>query len=249
MVILRLEEGYVEDYVDEDTGEITQLPVEDKIIGRAILWTDSKDRKVMDRIYVNDHSDVEFFKEFANKNNFLYKKEQDFNEDTPFMYKKAELSREDSIIKVELYKNVDYDSYPYMDTLKYYTISTGIITNEETRHSDYSLEDTEGNIGICSFCSGSGDVICPECSGNGTVTCIDCSGNGSQDCNFCNGYEHVTCPECDGDDPDCSFCNGDVLECPECNGSGKEDCEKCEGSGDIKCGFCNGDERVPCPDC
>mgnify|MGYP000954003028 CR=1 FL=1 len=43
------------------------LPVEDKITGRAILWTDNKGRRIMDRVYVIDTADIEFFKEFANK--------------------------------------------------------------------------------------------------------------------------------------------------------------------------------------
>lgn len=250
MVILRLEEGYVEDYVDEDTGEITQLPVEDKIVGRAILWTDSKDRKVMDRIYVNDHSDVEFFKEYANKNGFLYKKEQDFNEETPFMLKNTQLSKEESIIKVELKEGVDYDSYPYMDTLKYYTISTGIITNEETRHSDYSLEDTEGNIGICSFCSGRSEVECPECLATGNIECPECEGFRDETCDFCDGEKIMSCPSCDGNDPNCEMCKGrGEVNCPECDGEGMVDCKKCGGSGDVTCDFCNGREIVDCPEC
>jgi hypothetical protein len=46
---------------------IKSLDDPEKIIGRAILWTDSKDRKFMDRIYVIDHPNVVLFIEYAQK--------------------------------------------------------------------------------------------------------------------------------------------------------------------------------------
>jgi hypothetical protein len=251
MIILRQEEGYVEDYVDEDTGEVVQLPVEDKITGRALLWTDNKGRKIMDRVYVIDTADIEFFKEFANKNGFLYKKYQDFNEDTPLMLNGVQLSKEESIIKVQLPENTEYDNgYPYMDTLKYYTIKTGILTNEESRDKDYYLEGTDGNLSPCSFCGGGGEVDCPECLSTGIVECPECEGVRGETCDFCDGRKIVPCPSCDGNDPDCDFCEGKgELNCPECDGEGIIDCERCLGVGDIQCNICNGDETVDCPDC
>jgi hypothetical protein len=250
MIILRLEEGYVEDYVDEDTGEIVQLPVDDKITGRALLWTDNKGRKIVDRIYVNDTADIEFFKEFANKNGFLYKKDQDFNEDTPLMLNGVQLSKEESIITVQLHENVDYDEYPYMDTLKYYVIRTGILTNEEIRNKDYYLEGTDGNRSPCNFCGGRGELDCPECLGVGIEECPECEGMRGETCDFCDGQKIMPCPSCDGSDPDCDFCKGKgEVNCPECDGDGIIECETCGGSGDIECAMCNGNETVDCPDC
>jgi len=252
MVILRQEEGYVEDYVDEDTGEILTLPVEDKITGRAILWTDNKGRKVMDRIYVNDHSDIEFFKEFAIKNEFLYKKDQDFNEDTPFMLNNSQLSKEESSIVVQLPENTAYDSYPYMDTLKCYTIKTGILTNIDPgyQNRDFYLEDTDGGMGPCSFCGGEGELDCPECLGVGIEECPDCEGVRRETCDFCHGVEKLPCPSCDGNDPECDMCKGKgEVYCPECGGEGLLDCETCGGSGDIQCSMCKGHKMVDCPEC
>lgn len=251
MVILKQEEGYVEDYVDEDTGEVVTLPVEDKITGRALLWTDDKGRKIMDRIYVNNTADIEFFKEFANKNGFLYKKEQDFNEDTPLMLGNTQLSSEESIIVVKLKENIDYrNGYPYMDTLKYYVIETGILTNEFIKNRDYYLEDTEGNLGPCSFCGGSGEVDCPECLGVGIEECPECEGMRGETCDFCDGNRIMSCPSCDGNDTDCDFCKGKgEVNCPECDGEGMVDCEKCGGAGDIQCTTCAGDKQVDCPEC
>jgi hypothetical protein len=251
MIILRQEEGYVEDYVDEDTGEVITLPVEDKITGRALLWTDNKGRKIMDRVYVIDTADIEFFKEFANKNGFLYKKDQDFNEDTPLMLNGVQLSKEESIIKVQLPENTEYDNgYPYMDTLKCYTIKTGILTNEESRDKDYYLEGTDGNLSPCDFCGGGGEVDCPVCLSTGIVECPECEGVRGETCDFCDGRKIVPCPSCDGNDPDCDFCEGKgELNCPECDGEGTIDCERCLGAGDITCHMCNGDETVGCPEC
>jgi len=251
MIILRQEEGYVEDYVDEDTGEVVTLPIEDKITGRALLWTDNKGRRIMDRVYVIDTADIEFFKEFANKNGFLYKKTQDFNEDTPLMLNGVQLSEEESIIKVQLPENKDYENgYPYMDTLKYYKIKTGILTNEESRDKDYYLEDTDGNLGPCSFCGGRGELDCPECLGNGIEDCPECEGMRGETCDFCDGQKIMPCPSCDGDDPDCDFCKGKgEVNCPECDGEGLIDCEKCGGAGDIQCTMCNGHKIVDCPEC
>ena len=251
MVILRQEEGYVADYVDEDTGEVVTLPVQDKITGRALLWTDIKGRKIMDRIYVSDTADIEFFKEFANKNGFLYKKEQDFNEDTPLMLNNVQLSKEESIIKVQLPENTEYENgYPYMDTLKFYKIRTGILTNEHSLDRDYYLEDTDGNLGPCSFCLGNGEVDCPECLGVGIEECPECEGMRGETCDFCDGQKIMPCPSCDGNDPDCDFCKGKgELNCPECDGEGMVDCEKCGGAGDIQCTMCEGDKMVDCPEC
>jgi hypothetical protein len=251
MIILRQEEGYVEDYVDEDTGEVVQLPVEDKITGRALLWTDNKGRKIMDRVYVIDTADIEFFKEFANKNGFLYKKDQDFNEDTPLMLNGVQLSKEESVIVVKLPENTEYDNgYPYMDTLKYYTIKTGILTNEESRDKDYYLEGTDGNLSPCSFCGGGGELDCPECLSTGIVECPDCEGVRRETCDFCDGEDMLPCPSCDGKDTDCEMCKGKgEVYCPECGGEGLLDCETCGGSGDIQCTTCHGNETVDCPDC
>lgn len=253
LVILRQEEGYVEDYVDEDTGEVVQLPVDDKITGRALLWTDNKGRRIMDRIYVNNTADIEFFKEFANKNGFLYKKEQDFNEDTPLMLGNVQLSKEESVIVVQLHENVEYDGgYPYMDTLKYYTIRTGILTNseEQAKNKDYYLEDTEGNLAPCDFCDGRGQVECPECLGVGIEECPECEGMRGETCDFCDGNQIMPCPSCDGNDPECDFCKGrGEVNCPECDGEGMVDCEECGGAGDIQCTMCEGDKQVDCPEC
>ena len=246
MVILKAEPR---EYIDEDTGEIYSVD-HDLISGRAILWTDIRGRKIMDRIYTNNSADVELFKEFANKNGFYYKKEQDFNEYTPFVFDgKIITNSEDNNIVVQLERGVDYNYYPYMDTLKYYNSGTGIITNDSSERYDYDLEDTNGGRD-CQVCDGAGLVGCPGCEGSGTEECYVCDGDGTQVCEFCDGEGKCDCPECDGDEPNCQMCHGgNEVECPECNGDCTEECRKCEGSGRIDCTVCDGDEEVSCPEC
>ena len=196
--------------VDEETGEVENVS-NDKICGRAILWTDIHGRKIMDRIYVNESSDVKVFKEYANINNFYCKSVQDYNSDTYLEFHGSLIEkREENTIVVQLKRNVDYSYYPYMDTLKYYNIKTGIITNDESERYDYELESTEGNTNQCRFCGGEGRVYCNECEGNGEITCSDCEGsglNGEENCENCDGSGDVSCEVCDG--------SGDY-DCPEC---------------------------------
>lgn len=244
MVILK---AGPKELVDEDTGEIYSVD-QDLISGRAILWTDISGRKIMDRIYTNNSADVELFKEFANKNKFYHKREQDFNEDTPLVFDGKTITEENTIT-VQLERGVDYDYYPYMDTLKYYNSSTGTITNDSNERYDNVLEDTDGGHG-CQVCDGTGLVGCTECEGSGTEECYECDGSGTQVCEFCEGEGECDCPECDGNDPECEMCHGkNKVECPECNGDCTEGCVKCGCSGRITCTVCDGDEEVSCPEC
>lgn len=93
---------------------------DEKIVARAILWTDDKDRKFMDRIYVQNHADISLFIEYAIQNNFHYKLNQTYGTGDPIMFNGKELTMEESILYVKLEHDEDYDYYPYMDTLKYY---------------------------------------------------------------------------------------------------------------------------------
>lgn len=237
--------------VTDETGEISFEVSVDKICGRAILWTDINGRKIMDRIYVNKSSDVELFKKFASKNGFYYKSVQDYNSDTwlEFNGKLIESAVSNTIV-VQLKRNVDYRHYPYMDTLKYYNIKSGIITNDESERYDYELEDTDGTRSSCDMCDGGGRVYCHHCEQTGEVECRQCDGSGLQDCGFCDGEKIVSCPECHGNDKDCEFCKGsNEVDCPECDGRGSENCYSCDGSGDVECPECDGNGEFDCPEC
>lgn len=218
----------------------------EKIIGRAILWTDNEDRRFMDRVYIIDHSNQTLFVEYARKNKFYYKKNQTYNEGDPIMFDGKELSMEDSIVVVEL-EDGDFSKYPYADTLKYLNKEEGIITNNSDSDYECTLNDTEG-----------GDGSCDTCGGNGTLECEDCGGNGEYECGECDGRGEIRCEECGGDgDYECSECEGSGLnECGECEGSGEEECDNCGGDGifdgvdgEEKCEECSGSGRKVCSAC
>ena len=90
---------------NEDKVSLVILEKEGKITGRALLWTDYKERKIMDRIYTNNSADEQLFKDFAKSSGFWHKKNQDMYEDTSFIGPNGEEERD---ITVQLEENQDY---------------------------------------------------------------------------------------------------------------------------------------------
>lgn len=215
-----------------------------KICARAILWLDDKGRNFMDRVYVQNHADINLFIEFAIENGFYYKKDQTYASGEPIMFNGEELSLDESVIDVTLKNGGDFNYYPYMDSLKYYTPYRNLLTSDTESTYDYELTDTEGGNGSCDSCGGSGSVECEDCGGGGERQCYRCDGDGETDCSECNGSGTENCSYCDGD--------GD-LECSTCDGNGETDCPSCDGSGEDeegnKCSDCNGDGKEACDDC
>ena len=166
------------------------------ICGRALLWTDSNGRKIMDRVYVNDSSLVELFIKYAIKNNYLYKEEQNFYADTVFVKDNDTLTREESRSIIKL-NDIKYSKYPYLDTFKYYFYEENILTNfyitkELAKQLDikslwyHTLEQTDGtNIDE--------DEECPRCYGSGEARCDACNGEG---CDECDSIGFTDCPAC-----------------------------------------------------
>jgi hypothetical protein len=240
-------QSYLDIYVQNSNVSMLILNGTHGILGRAIMWVDTKDRKIMDRIYTNNSADEELFKEYAKKNEFYYKASQDYVAMGYLMLNDDVIKDPDDItIMVQLdEKGVDYDYYPFMDTVKFMNIELGIISNNPNDGYDYELESTTG-YHDCDMCNGRENVDCPECN-NGRVECEDCNGNGEVECEFCEGNP-VSCPDCDGENPDCEFCEGEPVICPECDGETLR-CSDCNGSGTTYCSDCDGDGEVTCPVC
>lgn len=242
------------------------------IIGRALLWdaefinktddsnSDDSNIKFMDRIYVNDYSDENFFIKFARANGFYYKKNQD-SYPIPLMFDGKELTKDESLIR--FYIGDGYDKYPYVDTLCYYSEDNGYLSNNDDSY-DYILNETNGGNGSCSRCGGSGEVECDNCDGNGeqscddcysgSNSCRDCDSSGQIECFNCEGYGTLECGDCDGGGQiDCQECSGSGEdgdeECSYCSGSGKEDCSTCDSEGRSECSVCNGDGTNECEEC
>jgi len=252
---------FLDIYVNnEDKVSLVVLMKEDKVTGRAILWTDENERKVMDRIYTNNSADEQLFKDFAKANGFWYKKDQNMYDDTPFIGPNGE---EEKYITVYL-KPIDHNYYPYMDSLKFYNPGTGKITNDSNSYQ-YNLTDTDGGNGDCDECGGRGTLECGSCDGSGEQECYDCDGSGNMECEECTGDGEIECSVCDGEgkeecdycnghgESDCSTCDGsgkyDDEECVDCGGSGKESCEHCDGEGSRECNPCDGRGTRECRNC
>lgn len=241
-----------------------------KIIGRALLWdadlvnrpdeTEDAEIKFMDKIYVNDYSDENFFIKYARAHGYYYKAKQDSSE-YPLMFDGKELTKDESLITVSI-NGGSYDYYPYIDTVKYYD-TYGTLTNNDDHSYDYILSETEGGDGSCSTCGGRGRMECTNCDGDGDVDCDDCysgsnscsncDGSGDIECYNCEGYGTIDCNNCDEGQIDCQECGGSGEdgdeECSYCSGSGKEDCNNCDGDGKVECNRCDGDGTTECEEC
>jgi hypothetical protein len=121
----------------------------DVIKGRALLWKTNQGDMFMDRIYTNNDSDVELFKQYAEKNGWWCKKVQ--NSSSNFTAQRG-TSFKDPIYTVDL-NWADHEYYPYVDTLSYLKLneldsrdSSGTLSNDsDTIDAQYELRDTEGS--------------------------------------------------------------------------------------------------------
>jgi len=219
---------------------------DDTICGRAILWTDIDGKRIMDRIYTNRTQDEQLFKEFAKKNGFYCKRNQNMNEDEPFI---SPETGEEEIIRTKIELSVkNYDYFPYMDSFKYFFEGHGdrpsYLTNSSRFGYDFELTDTDGGHAEsgCDCCGGDETVECYECNGRGSFRCQNCD-EGTIECDTCGGAHEMECTDCDG-----AGTNEDDSECSGCSGTGTHTCENCGGE-DIECGECSGEGRIECDDC
>lgn len=119
----------------------------DVIRGRALLWDideingEKVNRKFMDRVYTIKQYDVQKFIDLAEKNQWLYKETQDMWNDTNIIDTKDGSSK----IRSMVINNIkEYKAYPYMDTMKYFDISKGRLSNDSHLSYDVVLESSEG---------------------------------------------------------------------------------------------------------
>jgi hypothetical protein len=260
--------SYFDIYVENpDKCSLLILKGEDesKIKGRALIWKlDNPQVTFMDRVYTNNDSDIELFKQYAYMQGWYHKTYQNSSSDNTLVGKEGIKREGDLVVNLKNANNGGYDRYPYLDTLKYFNTSSGKITTEEKRgYSDYiTLEDTGGRWveDECDHCGGDGRVDCYECDGDGKIDCGECysrsarRSTGKVSCSECDGDGEIDCSECDGkgqiDGEDCSDCDGKgKVDCSDCDGDGEVDCPECDGDGERECSECGGDGRLDCPEC
>ena len=254
----RARESWLEIYTQNP--DVCQLLIlkdddqQDKIKGRALVWKLALPAGItyVDRIYTHDDSDLELFKQYIKDQGwYLKSRYTNSTSDTTMIGPDGIQSRpSELIVKVQA---KDYSGYPYLDTFKFFTPSSGKLSTDS---GDYQLEDTGGGYSNqeCEYCGGDGYNECGECYGRGNIRCGECD-NGKLDCPECDSNGTIDCATCDGsggdaDSDPCPDCNGEGTQtCPDCQGDGNRDCPDCDGNGRVECEECDGNGQNSCPEC
>ena len=106
-----------------------------KLKGRALLWNleSPKGRVFMDRIYTVNDYDIEIFKNYAKEHGWLYRFEQRFGWFNKIVdpVNNTVFESKDLLLEVTLSKcpEIDYEFYPYLDTLSIYNKEKHILNN------------------------------------------------------------------------------------------------------------------------
>lgn len=124
---------WLEIYIDNpDTVKLLILKSydnSDKIFGRSLLWFLEDGKVLMDVIYVNKDADVNVFKEYARSKNWII----------------SLGNYSDTWKAVTKVKPQGYDSYPSIDTMRYWNQNTGEISNKYFRGSFEIMWDEGGD--------------------------------------------------------------------------------------------------------
>lgn len=131
----------------DDSGEINGDKYKSsKIKGRAILWDaeiGGKMVKFMDRIYTTNDSDVELFKQYAQKEGWYWKDSQSM---TPreWITNGVDKNQWEIIVRLD---QTDFDYYPYVDTMCFCYLDSDELRNTKDEDADdlRVLRSTEGN--------------------------------------------------------------------------------------------------------
>lgn len=127
-----------------DGGGIVDGRYKSKTIkGRALVWKLDDGKTFMDRIYYISDSLVGIFKDYAEKQGWFYKTYQNSDtDDCTISDGKSTIESPNMVVTLE---NIEFDYYPYVDTLCYVNLDYKKISND-FRHidSDHYMRDTGG---------------------------------------------------------------------------------------------------------
>jgi hypothetical protein len=134
-------------------GMLIMLNEQNKLLARAIVWfgcfiADNIEKPtvgtLMDRIYYTNDSDVNIFIDYAKKNNWWFKPQQS-KEIYSFVVDGKTTNKS---VTIRLKNHGNYDKYPYLDTLCYYTPETGRLSSTrgvpKPNIDRYQLHSTSG---------------------------------------------------------------------------------------------------------
>lgn len=125
----------------DQVSMLIMLDEDEQVLGRALIWKDISFDGVrhdfMDRIYYVRDSDCELFKDYARKNDMVFKARQSYDHKNGFIIDGNEIGCD---IKIELGK-YDFSYYPYVDT---FTFMTGDVLSNDEYECEWKLESTGG---------------------------------------------------------------------------------------------------------
>jgi len=123
---------------------------EELIVGRALVWelAQPSGRTFMDRIYYRYESDMAMFKQYADSKGWLYKSSQNMEATTPIVDPLRHGHISTMLLKTKRgFVEANSRKYPYIDTMKWFYIDYGYLSNIEPTNNDekvYKLTDTGG---------------------------------------------------------------------------------------------------------
>jgi hypothetical protein len=130
---------------------LVYLDGEGQVRARALLWEDVRAHhdaearyKVMDRIYSFYDHDVSFFKNWAAKNGYLSKLDQNAKSERIFSLPEGS---DEQVGFMELYVILEcseQEFYPYLDTFKFYNAKKNRFSNSDSFRFDYTLVQSCG---------------------------------------------------------------------------------------------------------
>lgn len=115
-----------------------------KIIGRAILWDLDlpQGKKFMDRIYTTKDAYEYLFVNWATNNKYMYKSKQVYGAEYDII--DTDGTRKQMELGVKL-NEIDYEYFPYVDTLQYYEDEKKWVTNNKSsKDGRYSQLTSDG---------------------------------------------------------------------------------------------------------
>ena len=122
---------------------IVLLNSDSRIIGRALLWTDTEGRKILDRVYYTKDSYYYQFIRHAKENGWFWKK-RNISGGSQFCQSDKELRLNVTIVVPNIFQwKDDGNLFPYMDSF-YYAFDKYISNDEPEEGAYLKLQDTDG---------------------------------------------------------------------------------------------------------
>lgn len=142
----------------EDVAKLLICVKQDKILGRAILWSFENGPTIMDRVYVCDDYLEETFIEYAKEHKWIIRSENTMvsDGDSPTWLTPEHNYEYPEIITFNIECPELYDQYPYIDSFRYLD-TTSFTISTDPKFGDARLSNTNGEYEMCRY------IKCIEC--------------------------------------------------------------------------------------